>query len=87
MTHCSVPKRFSSGDVTEWFKRFDICCVANKWNDETKALKLPTLLEGEALATWLALDEEDQRTYEEAKAKMTKILLPTKFLTLDQFHE
>ena len=70
-------------DITEWFKHFDICCAANKWNDETKALKLPTLLEGEALATWLTLDEGDQKTYEEAKAKMTKILSPTEFLTLD----
>lgn len=85
--HFSVPKSFSSGDVAEWFKRFDICSAANKWNEETKALKLPTLLEGEALAIWLALDEEVQEDYEKVKVKMTKTLLPTEFLTLEQFHQ
>ncbi|KAL5517593.1 hypothetical protein EMCRGX_G003174 [Ephydatia muelleri] len=83
----SVPKSFSSGDAAEWFKRFDICCAANKWSEETKALKLPTLLEGEALAIWLVLDEDVQKEYDQVKAKMVKSLLPTEFLTLQQFHQ
>jgi hypothetical protein len=61
--HISLPKTFASG---EWFKRFEICCSANDWNDTTKALKLPTLLE-EALAVWLELSEETQKSYSEAK--------------------
>ena len=52
-----------------------------------KALKLPTLLEGEALAIWLALDEDVQKEYDQVKAKMVKSLLPTEFLTLEQFHQ
>ena len=48
--HIRLPKPFASGDVVEWFNKYDICCKANKWNDETKAIKLPTLLEGEAFA-------------------------------------
>ena len=48
--HISVPVIFSSGDVSEWFLRFEICSKANKWSKETMLLKLPTLLEGEALA-------------------------------------
>ena len=56
--HVSVPKPFSDGDAREWFQRFEICCSANWWNNELKALKLPTLLEGEALAVWLELSEE-----------------------------
>ena len=30
-----------------------MCSDAKKWNDETKAVKLPKLLEGEALASWM----------------------------------
>ena len=56
--HFSVPKSFSSGDAAECF---DISSAANKWSEETKVLKLPTLLEGEALAIWLALDEDVQK--------------------------
>ena len=52
-----------------------------------KSVKLPTLLEGEALAIWLALDEDVQKEYDQVKAKMVKSLLPTEFLTLEQFHQ
>ena len=60
----SVPKPFSSGDAAdEWFLRFDICSAANDWT--VKAVKLPTLLagEGEALAAWLDLGEDDRKEY------------------------
>ena len=43
--HISIPKTFSSGDVDEWFCRFEICSKANDWNAATQAAKLPTLLE------------------------------------------
>ena len=36
--HASISKPFSIGNVTEWFQRFEICCRANTWNDETKAV-------------------------------------------------
>ena len=49
----SLLRSCGSGDAYEWLKNFEICCKANKWTDETKALKLPTVLEGEALAVWL----------------------------------
>ena len=48
--HISLPKTFSSGDVNEWFKRFDICSKTSGWNGVTKAKKFPMLLEGEVLA-------------------------------------
>ena len=45
-----------------------VCSHANEWNDAKKALKLLTLLEGEALAVWIELTdglcyhkEEDNR--------------------------
>ncbi len=65
--HISVPKPFAAGDTDEWFQRFEICCRVNGWNEETKALKLPTLLEGEALAVWLELTAEQQVVYDTAK--------------------
>ena len=61
--HVSIHKPFFTGDITERFQRFKICCKANSWNDETKAVKLASLLEGEALAVWLELSEEEQGDY------------------------
>ena len=51
--YVSLPRPLSSGDVKDWFQQFDICARANGWDAETKAKKLPTLLEGKALAVWL----------------------------------
>ena len=84
--HISLPKPFSSGDVSEWFRRFEICSKANKWKEDTQALKLPTLLEGEALAVWLELSEAEQANVEIAKGKLKEKMMPMKFLFLDQFH-
>ena len=55
--HVSIPKPFANGDMNEWFKRYEICCKANK---ATIALKLPMLLEGKALNVWLELSEKQQ---------------------------
>ena len=70
----------------EWFQRFEICCCANEWNDGMKAKKLPTLLEGEALATWLELSEEQKASYTDAKAKMIERLGPMQFVSMIDFH-
>lgn len=85
--HISIPKPFSQGDVSEWFQRFEICCKANAWDDPKKALKLPTLLEGEALAVWLELNEEEQADYKTAKEKMNSRMAPMGFVSLDEFHK
>ena len=85
--HVSIPKPFSTGDITEWFQRFEICFRANGWNDEAKAVKLPTLLEGEAIAVWLELSEEEQAEYKTAKKLLCKRLMPMEFISLDDFHK
>ena len=59
----SIPKPFCTGDISEWFFKFKICCKANKWDDESKTAKLPTLLESEALAAWLEMSKGDQSDY------------------------
>ena len=84
--HTSLPKPFASGDANEWFQRFDICSRANGWEDATKALKLPTLLEGEALASWMELTDEQQGSYEEAKKRLLETMMPIEFVSLDDFH-
>ena len=84
--HISLPKTLANGDVSEWFKRFEICCAANDWNDATKALKLPTLLEGEALAIWLELTAEQQGSYDDAKKEMIRKMAPQSFVSMSDFH-
>ena len=85
--HVSVPKPFASGDAYEWLQKFEICSKANKWTDETKALKLPTLLEGEALAVWLEISEAEQADYKVVKKKLCDKLTPMGFVSLDEFHQ
>jgi len=86
--HISIPKPFCRGDISEWFLKFEICSKQiRKWDDETKAIKLPTLLEGEALAVWLELSNEDQADYKKAKEKLCKKLTPMEFVSLDDFQK
>ena len=72
LKHISVPRLFESGDITEWLSRFKICTKANGWDAAVKAVKLLTLLEGEALAVWLD--------------KLKRKLAPKGFSSLEAFH-
>ena len=83
--HISLPRPFSEGDPNDWFQKYEICCVANEWGDELKAKKLPTLLEGEALAVRLELTTEQQGTYQTAKAKIVERMAPVHFVSFDKF--
>ena len=78
--HISLPNPLAEGDPTNWFLKYEICCTANEWGDEVKAKKLPTLLEGEALAVW---STEQRANYETAKAKIIKAMAPVQFVSLD----
>ena len=55
-------------------------------NRATKAAKLPTLLEGEALVVWIELSEEDKEDYAKAKKAIKSKLLPTTFTALEKFN-
>ena len=83
--HISLPKPFTTGNAHEWFQRFEICCRANGWNQAAHALKLPTLLEGEALAIWLELSEEEQKDYATAKEKIVNTIAPIEFVSWMNF--
>ena len=86
-THVSIPKSFSGGDAREWFQKFEICSDANGWNAEKKAKKLPTLLEGEALAAWMELTEEEKADYSVTKGKLIKKMAPLEFVSLEEFQK
>ena len=51
------------------------------------ALKLPTLLECEALAVWLELTKEEQKDYSVMKKKIIDAIKPMSFISLDDFHK
>ena len=89
--HVSLPKPFSEGDLNLlWLSRFEICAAANGWNDEVKAAKLPTLLEGEALAVFLELEQDAHRKdYQMIKQYLQKAFHPVEaqFSVLQQFEK
>ena len=85
--HISIPNPFSTGNAIEWFKHFELCCKANNWDAEMQAIKLPMLLEGETLATWLELSDEEQMTYETAKKAVVDGIMPMAFTSLEEFHQ
>ena len=49
-------------------------------------MMLPTLLEGEALAVWLELSEEQQGNYATAKEKLSSAVMPMAVVSLDKLH-
>ena len=85
--HVSLPQPFSEGDPVEWFKQYDICCKANGWDEESRAAKLPTLLEGEALAVWSELKENQQVDYERARRLIIEKMAPAGFVSLSNFNQ
>ena len=87
LSHVSLSKPFTTGDAVEWFQRFEICSHANDWNDAKKALKLPTLLEGEALAIWVELTDDEQKDYAITKKRIIDLIVPMPFVSLADFHK
>ena len=72
--HISVPGHFTRGDFSE---RFEICSVANEWDPDAIARKLPTLLEKEALVCWLDLPAETKKIYKDVKRLLIQKLRPS----------
>ena len=61
--HIVLPCTFKDGDIDEWLQKFEICANANGWDETTQARKLPTLLDGEALMTFLEMPEDDKKDF------------------------
>ena len=49
------------------------------------ALKLPTLLEGEALVAWLGISAKIRTNYPATKQALTNVLKPTEFTAFAEF--
>ena len=86
-THVSIPKSFASGDAREWFQKFEICSEVNGWDAAKKAKKLPTLLEGEAVAAWMELSDKEKSDYGVTKGKLIKKMVPLEFVSLEEFQK
>ena len=84
--HISVSRLYESGNIIEWLSHFEICAKANGWGAAIKAVKLPTLLEAEAVAVWLDLTEEEQADYSVTVDKLRRKLAPPGFSLLEAFH-
>ena len=89
--HVSLPKAFSGGDWNEWLLRFDICAEANGWKNDVRVVKLPTLLEGEALAVFTEIRENERKDYLNVTDALKRAfhMHPTKsqFSVLKQFEK
>ena len=83
----SIPRVFGNGDIEEWLQRYEICASANGWKEEEKALRMPTLLEKEAFAVYLELDEGIKKDYKEIKQALLHYFQPpeTRFIVLHEF--
>jgi len=59
-----------------WFKRFEVCAVANGWDAAKKLLRLPILLKGCAWAIFNSLGEDEIDSYDHLKITLLKQLSP-----------
>ncbi|KFD65012.1 hypothetical protein M514_22729 [Trichuris suis] len=76
MNCVSLPRPFDEGNFGEWLLRFEICSSANNWNDEVKARRLPTLLEGEAFLAYQRLPDDVRRNYGRLTTELKNSLQP-----------
>uniref|UniRef100_A0A5S6QDX7 J domain-containing protein n=1 Tax=Trichuris muris TaxID=70415 RepID=A0A5S6QDX7_TRIMR len=85
----SLPRQFENGDFLEWATRFELCSRSNGWTDSVMAMKLPTLLEGEAYIVYQGLPEEVLNSYVQLKEALTSRLHPDKLghSALQRFEE
>ena len=71
----------------EMLEKFEICSEANGWDTAKMAKKLPTLLEGKALAAWMELSNGEKSNYGVTKGKLIKKMVPLEFVLLEEFQK
>jgi len=72
----ALPEALQDRDAKSWFKRFEVCAVANEWDDDKKLKRLPTLLKGRAWAIFDSLPDTSTDTYAHLKEALLSKLSP-----------
>ena len=84
--HISVPGRFTGGDSVSGFSVLRLAhAVANEWDEDATARKLPTLLEKEALVCWLDIPAETKKIFKDVKRLLIEKLRPSGFVAFAEF--
>ena len=71
-----LPEPLQDDNARSWFKRFEVCCTANGWNEAKRLVSLPTLLKGRAWAIYEVLTKEQTDTYAHLKEALLSRLSP-----------
>ena len=71
-----IPEKFESGDISSWLRQFEVCAIANGWNNDKKLKILPAFLRGQAATHYFALDDDKKADYGELKKNLTSALCP-----------
>ena len=69
-------------NFSDWIKEFDLVARAEKWEEEVRALKLPTRLKDEALDIYETLTPEIQADYDQLRTELKKLLQPAEYSRL-----
>ena len=72
----ALPEPLQDDNARSWFKRFEVCCDANGWNEAKRLVRLPTLLKGRAWAIYEVLTEAQTDTYDHVKEALLSQLSP-----------
>ena len=80
--------KFDGGDIDDYLEHFEICALANGWDQERKALIVATCLKGEALEVFKTVDSEERKDYEIMKGKLRSAFRADdfKYTALNEFH-
>ena len=72
----ALPEPLNNKDAKSWFKRYEVCSLANGWDAGKQLLRLSTLLRGRAWAIFDSLSDTETDTYDHLKAAILSRMCP-----------
>ena len=72
----AIPSRFEDGNIVEWLDTFEVCAVANQWDDAARLRRLPTFLGGRAFAVFRRLGDGRRDTIAHLRQAVIETFLP-----------